>query len=214
MGVTKSAMKIHWRGTVGGIVGGRQYGQDTWRSLADTISNPNSVAQQIVRAKFKAVTQAVKMLGYAYRLGYKMFIADGKGPRALFSRQIHDNALQGDLQQGFTIDPTKVEISKGGLTPCHTIAAAVAPATQTVTVSWSDNTGVGDAEATDQLCYLLLNLTKETSIYGTDVATRAEESFSLTYPADWAGDTGYLYVFWNGKDKGCSSSKMLGVYSL
>lgn len=213
MGVTKTAMKIHWRGTVGGIVGGRQYGQDTWRSLAETINQPNSEAQLAARAKFKAISQAVKMLGYAYRLGYKMFIADGLGPRALFSKQVGRDAITGSGTE-YTLDPTKVEISKGGLTPCHTIAAAVAPATQTVTVSWSDNSGVGDAEATDQLCYLLLNFTKGVSIYGTDVATRAEETYSFTYNAAWAGDTAYLYVFWNGKDKGCSSSQMLGVYSL
>ena len=206
-------MKIHWRGTVGGIVGGRQYGQDTWRSLAESVNQPNSEAQLAARAKFKAISQAVKMLGYAYRLGYKMFIADGLGPRALFSKQVGRDAITGSGTE-YTLDPTKVEIAKGGLTPCHTIAAAATPATQTVTVSWSDNSGVGDAEATDQLCYLLLNLTKKTSIYGTDVATRAEESFSFNYSTEWAGDTGYLYVFWNGKDKGCSSSQMLGVYNL
>ena len=206
-------MKIHWRGQVGGIVGSRQYGQDTWRSMADSVANPNTEAQQTVRAKFTAVTKGVAALGYLYRLGYKMFVGDGKGPRALFSKQLHDDALMGDLQTGFSIDPTKVELSKGALTPAHSIAASVTPATQVCTVSWSDNSGVGDAEATDKLCVALYNLSKQETIDFQDVATRAAETASMTYDASWAGDTMYVYAFWNGDEKGCSACKLLGFYT-
>ena len=213
MGVTKSAMKIHWRGQVGGLVGSHQYGQDTWRSMADSVANPNTEGQQIARAKFSAVSKGAAALGYLYRLGYKMFIGNGRGPRALFSKQLYDNALIGDLQSGFSIDPTKVELSKGSLTPAHSIAASVAPATQSCTVSWSDNSGVGDAEATDKLCVSLYNMTKQETIDFQDVATRAAETASMNYDASWAGDTMYVYAFWNGDEKGCSACKNLGVFS-
>lgn len=213
MGVTKSAMKIHWRGQVGGLVGSRQYGQDTWRSLADSVNQPNTEAQLTVRAKFSVVTKAVAALGYLYRLGYKAFIADGKGPRALFSKQLYDEAIIGNMHDGFSIDPTKVMVAKGSLTPAHSIAAAVATATHTATISWSDNSGVGDAEATDNLCVQLFNSTKQVSVTAQDLATRAAETASVEYPSDWVGDTMYVYVFWDGKDKGCSASKMLGVYT-
>ena len=206
-------MKIHWRGQVGGLVGSRQYGQDTWRSLADSVNQPNSEAQLTVRAKFSCVSKAVAALGYLYRLGYKSFIADGKGPRALFSKQLFDEAILGNLQDGFSIDPTKVVIAKGSLTPAHSIAAAVQAQTHTATVSWSDNSGVGDAEATDAICIQLFNSTKQISVSAQDLATRAAETASLTYPADWAGDTMYVYAFWNGHDKGCSASTMLGLYT-
>ena len=213
MGVTKSAMKIHWRGQVGGLVGSHQYGQDTWRSMADSVANPNTEGQQIARAKFSAVSKGAAALGYLYRLGYKMFIGNGRGPRALFSKQLYDNALIGDLQSGFSIDPTKVELSKGSLTPAHSIAASVAPATQSCTVSWSDNSGVGDATSSDKLCVALYNMTKQETIDFQDVATRAAETASMNYDTSWAGDTMYVYAFWNGDEKGCSACKNLGVFS-
>lgn len=206
-------MKIHWRGTVGGIVGGRQYGQDTWRSLADSVNQPNTQAQLEARARFSFVTKAIAALGYAYRLGYKMFIGDGKGPRALFSKQVSRDAVTGDMTAGYTLDPTKVLVSRGGLTPAYNTTAVVTPATQNVTVSWTDNSGVGDAEATDQLCYLLFNASKQDSVSGEDIATRADETAEFNYPVAWAGDNLYLFLYWNGEAKGCSQSQCLGPYT-
>lgn len=98
------------------------------------------------------------------------------------------------------------------LKPTHSIAAAVAPATQTVTISWSDNSGVGSASATDKLLYCAYNSTKQESIYSDNAATRAAETCSFTYPANWSGDTLYLYAAWtNGTSE--SDSTMLGFYT-
>lgn len=213
MGVTRSAMKIHWRGTVGGIVGGRQYGQDTWRSLADSVNQPNTQAQLEARARFSFVTKTVAALGYAYRLGYKMFIGDGKGPRALFAKQVSRDAVTGNMNDGYVLDNTKVLVSRGGLTQAYNTLAVVTTATQTVTVSWTDNSGVADAEATDKLCYLLYNSSKQDSVSGEDIATRADETADFNYPAAWAGDTLYLYIYWNGDAKGCSRSQCSGPYT-
>ena len=201
--------KFH--GKLDNVVGYKRRGTHYSRMSGCVHHDRNSIKQQEVRAKFKTVTQFVAAFGGIYKEGYRHF-DETQSPRSSFFSQLWHEALDGSLAEGYTIDPAKVAIARGALTPCHTIAASVTPATQTVTISWSDNTGVGDAQATDQLMYCFFNLTKETNIYGNNVASRSEETYSFTYPADWAGDTCYLYVAWSSSIAE-SQSKMLGFYS-
>lgn len=206
MGVTKSAMKIHWRGTVGGITGSRQYGQDTWRSLPDSVYNPNTEGQQEYRARFAFISQLVAKLGYAYRLGYKAFIGDGRGPRALFSRQVGRDAVTGNHTDGYTVNYSKVLLSIGSLTNPYNITATAVAADHKVLVTWTDNSGVGDAEATDAVVLCIHNVTRGESITNYAFGVRADEGGEMVYPAAWAGDTLRVYMFMNGGDKGCSKS--------
>lgn len=201
--------KFH--GKLDNVVGLKSRGNHYTRMAGCVRHDRNTVKQRAVRAMFKVITIFIAAIGGVYREGYRHYNT-AVNQRGNFFRQIWDEAVTGSLQEGYSVDPTKVLIARGSLTPCHTIAAAVTPATQTVTVSWSDNSGVGDAEPTDELMYCFFNLTKMTNIYGNNVATRAEETYSFNYPADWAGDTCYLYVAWSSINAE-SVSKMLGVYS-
>lgn len=212
MGKISNNMKIHWIGQVGGLVGISSRGNAYWRSLAETIRNPRSQAQTEHRALFAFVSTLIRYIGPIYKDGYKHYNTR-KTQRSNFYHQLYTEAVTGNIASGFTVDYTKVLVARGNLTPCHTIAASVAPSTQTATISWSDNTGVGDASATDKLMYVFYNATKQTSVYAVNAATRAEETYSFTYPADWAGDTAYLYVAWSSGSSE-SDSKLLGIYSV
>ncbi|MCR4813080.1 MAG: DUF6266 family protein, partial [Bacteroidales bacterium] len=193
MGKSRNGMKIHWSGQVGHVVGFSRRGKDYWRSLANNYNNPRTDAQMQHRAMFAFASTVVHNVGPIYKAGYRHYNTS-LSQRANFFHQLYHNAVSGDITGGFSVDYTKMMVARGNLTPCHTIAASVAPATQTATISWSDNTGVGDASATDTIMYVFYNVTKQVSIYATGAATRAEETLSFTYPSDWAGDTAYLYV--------------------
>lgn len=205
----KDLFKFH--GKLDNVVGFKSRGTHYTRMSPCNREDSNSIKQQNTRSKFRVVTKFICGFGGIYKAGYRHYNTS-INQRANFFRQIWDEALIGSLQEGYSVDPTKVAISRGSLTPCHTIAASVTPATQTVTISWSDNSGVGEAQPTDELMYCFFNLTKDTNIYGNNVAARDEETYSFTYPAEWAGDTCYLYVAWSSINAE-SVSKMLGVFS-
>lgn len=209
MSKQKDLFKFH--GKLDNVVGFKSRGTHYTRMAPCTNNDVKTPKRLIQRAKFAAVTQFIQKFGLIYKADYHHYNTS-INQRANFFRQIWNNALIGTPEEGYSIDPTKVDISSGSLTPCHSIAASVTPASQTVTVSWSDNTGVGEAQPTDQLMFCFFNLSKETNIYGNNVASRDEESYSFTYPADWAGDTCYLYVAWaSGSSE--SVSKMLGIFT-
>ena len=209
MAKSKDLFKFH--GKLDDVVGYKRFGQHYDRMSGCTHKTSNTPKQLEIRARFKAVTSFITNIGHVYNEGYRHFNS-ALPARSSFFRQLWYDALIGNMTDGFSIDPTKVMIARGPLTPCHTIAASVATATQTITISWSDNTGVGDAQETDQLMYCFYNMTKQTNIYGNNVAARAAETYSTTYPADWSGDTCYLYVAWSSGSTE-SVSKMLGVFS-
>ena len=211
MGRTNSSMKIHWDGQTGGLVGFTVRGNAYWRSLADHVRNPRTQAQTEHRALFAFVSALIRCVGPIYKEGY-LHYNTRKPQRANFFQQLYRNAVTGDISSGFTVNYANVLVARGNLTPAYNTLAVVTASSQTVTVSWSDNTGVGDASATDTLSYALYNTSKQTNVLGTAVATRADETAEFTYPAEWAGDTLHLYLFWsNGTTE--SDSQHLGPYT-
>lgn len=211
MSKSRTSMKIHWNGQTGGVVGYTVRGNDFWRSLPNSYHDACNEAQQLSRAKLSYVSKFIHNIGGIYKAGYRHFNPSVR-QRENFAHQIYQDALSGNLTDGLVINPADVLVARGGLTPTHSIAAAVAPATQTVTISWSDNSGVGDARATDKLLYCAYNATKQESVFSDNAATRADETCSFNYPADWSGDTLYLYAAWaSGTSE--SDSSMLGFYT-
>ena len=204
-------MKIHWNGQTGGVVGYTVRGNDYWRSLPNSYNDAAVEAQVLQRSKLSYVSKFIHNIGGIYKSGYRHYNTS-KCQRSNFAHQIFQNALSGNLTDGLVINPADVLVARGNLTPTHSIAAAVAPATQTVTISWSDNSGVGDARATDKLLYCAYNATKQESVFSDNAASRSAETCSFTYPADWSGDTLYIYAAWSSGTSE-SDSSMLGFYT-
>ena len=105
MGKSRNAMKIHWNGQVGHVVGYTRRGHDYWRSLSNHYRNPRTDAQMLCRAKFAFTSAVARAIGQVYKLGYRHYNTS-KSQRANFFHQLFYNAISGDLQSGFTIDYT------------------------------------------------------------------------------------------------------------
>ena len=63
-----------------------------------------------------------------------------------------------------------------------------------VALSWSDNSGVGNASDTDFAMPLVYNANKRVAIYDMVSSCRGDEGVSLSYPSDWVGDTVHVYL--------------------
>ena len=92
------------------------------------------------------------------------------------------------------MDYTKVMVSQGGLTQV-TYAAVNWTAAQTkLTFSWTDNSGVGNALATDKAMPFIYNKDKNETIYNTAGATRTTHTMDVTVPNNWEGDKVEVYL--------------------
>ena len=84
-------------------------------------------------------------------------------------------------------------VAKGTLTGADEGTASAA-AGHIVNITWSDNSGTGDALATDNAMALLINPTKKTIMQDTTTKTRADGSLQLTVPSKWVGDLVHAYL--------------------
>ena len=213
MGVSKNAMKIHWQKTVGGVTGYSRLGRDYWRSVPNSVANPRTDAQQLVRAKMTKISQFLHQIDGIVNIGYAKYM-NGQGMTNYNKafKQVYHNALSGDTIEGLTIDPSKVLVSRGALTSVFVISATVAAATHTVSVNWSNNSGAGDAKATDKMAVVVYNSDKGITTFNANAAARSIESASLVYPDSWTGDTIYVYAFLQG-DEANADSHYLGFFT-
>ena len=196
MGKIKNPMQIHWTNNVGGVVGFHAYGNHYWRANAQSVANPNTNAQKTVRGKFTVITKTISTFVPAYKVGYKEY-AQGRSPRAEFYHQINaEGAVTGNYNDGYTIDYEKVFISRGSLLPTYSMTVSVLGSQHKISISWTDNSGQGDAEGTDQLCVCLLNQTKASCVFVENAGIRRAEAAQITYPTSWAGDTVQVFTFW------------------
>lgn len=204
---------IKWHGQVGKtLVGYKLRGEHIIRAYACSVHNPDTPAQQETRAKFSFVTKLIHKIGQCYKTGYKG-VDESRSERGMFFSNLWDDAVTGNMNDGYTVDYEKVKIARGLLLPTFAMTCSVIGAQHKVSLSWTSNAGQGDAEATDQLCVNLYNVTKGVSMFTDNGATRQTEALQVQYPTAWAGDTVYVHIFWKKPDASyCSDSQMISFF--
>ena len=202
---------VAWHGKVGKLVGWKSRGKHYFRQAGCSFHDANTVAQQETRAKLAFVSQLIHKIGVVYKLGYLNFNTS-KSQRSNFFRNLWDDAVTGNMTDGYTVDYEKVKIARGLLLPTYSMTCSVLGAQHKCSYSWTDNSGQGDAEATDKICINLYNPTKGVSMMFEDVATRAAEACQVQYSTAWAGDTVYNYIFWKKADGSCSDSILVNFF--
>lgn len=210
MGKMYKPVKVHWNGSVDGLIGYSRYGGDYFRMHANSVANPNTNAQQDARALFAGRSEAVALLNPGYKIGLKNFVSDGKGPRAICTELNRENVTGN--REAITINYSQLVMSKGSCPLPYNIVAVAAPATHTLTLSWTDNSGIYGAEQTDELFVQVINTIKKAKIYATGFS-RADETAEVNYPAGWAGDTLYAYIMINSKAGESSDTKQAGPFT-
>jgi hypothetical protein len=93
----------------------------------------------------------------------------------------------------YAIDFTKLVVTKGTLTGADD-ATATAIAGHKVTVAWADNTGTGDALATDKAMLLILNKASKKVVQDITTKTRMDATIDLTVPLSWVGQEVFVYL--------------------
>jgi hypothetical protein len=196
MGTIKKGILGGFSGKVGTVVGASWKGISYMRSLPQKVRNPRTEGQRRQRQKFTMVVELLKPLIPILRIGWKLFAKKQSAFNAVTSYLLA-NAITGDFPN-YQIDLSKLLISRGNLTPVAD--ATVSPSPGSITVSWSDNSNVGNAQPTDKLLLAIVNPQKNESITVYDQTTRQAVSQTIQTPTMWSGDTVNAYIGFISED--------------
>jgi len=169
----------------------KQFGKNTMRSKPIEVSNPKTLKQRQQRAKFSLMVELSRSFLGFIRLGFKQFAAGMSEFNAFMKSNI--KVVISGTYPDYEIDFTKLVVTRGTLVGAEAGTAAAA-AGHLVNVAWTDNSGYGDALATDKAMVLALNFDKKGEKHDVTTKTRADEALALEVPASWVGDEVHVYL--------------------
>lgn len=196
MGKISQGVLGGFSGKVGNVVGGTWKGIDYMRIKPANVSNPRTAGQVDQRSKFSTTLKFLQSMTDFLRVGFKLYANKMTQFNAAMSYNLN-NAITGSYPN-FTIDYANALVSRGGLTGAFN--AAVSSSGGLVEFTWDDNTGSGNAQATDKALLVIYNPAKDESIYDSAGAVRSATSQNLGMPASYVGDDVEAFIGFLSED--------------
>jgi hypothetical protein len=171
-------------GKVGNVVGARWRGRNIMRSLPQRGNYTPTEEQLIQREKFKAV---VAFLNPIKDVESKYF-GKKQGDKSSYNlaTSYHLKEALIETVDGYVIDYPKVLIGKGDLRGLDTPVLVAAPA-QVLDLSWTDNSGQGNADPLDTLVVVVYAPVPNLYQVFDPAGTREEAAVNLPLPAFMSG---------------------------
>lgn len=145
------------------------------------------------------------------RTGFKLYANKQTAFNAAMSYTLA-NAISGDYPD-YELNFGSALISRGSLTSATN--GAVTAAVGSISVTWSDNSGIGTAKAIDKALIAVLNADKGEAITVSAGATRTTANQSIAVPADWVGEDVQVYLGFISEDsKEVANSVYLGAVTV
>lgn len=214
MGKANQGVFGAWTKRVGNVVGRVIQGVNVYSIYQPNVSNPRTELQQSQRAKFTLLTQFFSTMTAFLRISWKSL--DGYKHGSAFSSAVGWNLKNGAVTgtyPNYSIAMNKVKVSDGNIALPYNPGATAESGTLTFT--WADNTGRGDALATDNVMVAIYNPTKDETIYSTALGVRSERTKELQCPSNWSGDQVHVYFAMRREATDeCSDSTYLGDLTL
>lgn len=196
MGSYKKGILGPFRGLVGTVIGSSWLGRKYMRSVPDSVRNPKSTAQQLVRARFSILATLAARLQQACMMGFKQLAASMQNTtRAVFMSKNWD-ATSAVSPREVVVDYSKLKISSGSTPNVIFGRADFGEQTHlTITVPFGENDGDPNRTSANDQVYLVA--------YGPDIdavavstpAARSSRRATLVLPDEWDGTSVQLYGF-------------------
>lgn len=214
MGKQFGGVFANWNGKVGNVVGRVRQGRTVLSIYQPNVANPQTDAQMKQRNKFSLMTEFMRMFSPFIKTTFHDL--DGYKTGNPFSAAIGYALKQNPFDETggvLELDYSKVPVSQGSCVMPYSPSASAEG--NSVVVTWSDNSGLGGANADDEALVLIVNVQKKQAIWQMGVVDRAERNTSIQCPTSWSGDTVQVYfAMRNPKTGECSQSDNLGAYPL
>lgn len=174
-------------------------GLNVARGYQPDVFNPNTNKQQLVRARFSAAIKLAKALRATLKLSMLSLARSLHSTMYGTFCSINWDAINASQPDDVTIDYSAMKVSKGGLqgVESDTIDWG-AQEHLTVKATFADNTGVGDADANDEVFLVLYQPELEQSVVSSS-STRSTGSVGVVLPNAWNGMTAHAYLFCVGQ---------------
>ena len=191
-------------GKVGPIVGSSWKGKAYIRSMAFSYNDANTEEQQMQRQKFGVMGKFVAGASGFVKYGFK---SQAKGMTECNAAMSYNvvNAIGGTFPN-YKVDFASVLLSKGSLAEPY--APSVTVVEDSLVLGWTDNSGVGNADANDFMMYYLYNSSKGNSVYNTEACVRSATTFTVSLPSLWSGDSVEVYIAFRSHNSAESSNSL------
>lgn len=186
MGKIKKGILGGFSGKVGNVIGSSWKGISYMRSMPQNVAQTRSAAQSAQKERFARVIGFLQPITAYLRVGYNGV----KEHQSAFNSAVSYVIKQAMTNESITY--SKVLVSHGNLTPLTEASATKSDGK--IAFAWTNNTGQGNAQATDLTMPLVYNVTKKEAVYATHGATRAEGKVDVTIPTTWSADHLEFYL--------------------
>lgn len=171
-------------GKVGTVVGASWRGIDYMRSLPKKGNRTPTEVQLLQRRRFLTVSEFLAPINPVLR---KFFGSNaGTNTRLNQAMSYHMKEAVNYAEPDFEILYNKVQISKGDLLGVQN-PTQVSTAQNSINFSWEDNSGQGEAKATDQLVVVVYAPSANLYFYSLNAGTRSAENAAVALPAYFSG---------------------------
>lgn len=184
MGTYNKGILGPFSGKVGTVVGSSWRGKDYMRSLPKKGNRIPTQVQLLQRQRFLTVTEFLTPFHPVLR---KFFGSNsGEIPRINQALSYHMKEAVNYVDPDFEILYNKVQISKGDLTSVQNPSVSSAGA-NTIKFNWDDNSGEGEALATDQLVVVVYAPSTNLYYYTLAAGNRSAATATITLPSYFSG---------------------------
>ena len=163
MGTFEKGILGPFSGKVGTVIGGTWKGIDYMRSKSSRRNFVPSQKQLVQQAKFALMMRFLQPMSALLEVTFNDYAVKQTGVNSAFSYNFK-HAIVGTYPS-FSIDYAEVLISKGTL-PNVLGPAVTSGAGSVVTFSWTDNSGVGKAQSTDEAVLVAYCPAMQQAIFG------------------------------------------------
>jgi hypothetical protein len=173
------------------VVFSRIFGKNTMRAKPLSVANPRSDGQVSQRGKFSLCVQSLRYCIGFLQVGYK-HAASGM---SAFNKAVMDNfhTIVTGTYPSLTVDWSLAVLAKGSLTGASN-PLATGPAGHKVTFTWDNNTGEGDAQASDIAMLIAIDPISKNSTTSMTSVLRSAGTADLVVPAKSIGHSVYCYI--------------------
>ena len=185
MGKIKQGVLGGFSGKVGPVIGTSWKGKAVMKARALSYNDRQSQAQLEQRMKFGLISKFVFSMAGFINEGFRNRAVDMTELNAAVAANIN-TAVTGTYPN-YQVDYTLCLVSDGNIDLPYS-PNATADGT-TLSLTWADNSGMGNAQTDDKVMVVVFNPTKNQTIYNTSLAERNERNATITLPTAWTGDT-------------------------
>lgn len=203
MGTYNKGVLGPFSGKIGTVVGSSWRGIDYMRSLPKRGNRVATAAQLLQRQKFLLVTEFLAPIQPVL----KKFFGNNTGElsRSNQAMSYHIKEAVNFVSPNFEIVFNKVQIAKGELTSI--LNPAVLAGTNALDFSWDDNSGQGEASATDQLVVVVYAPVGGLFYYTLAGGLRSAAAATINLPSYFSGLQVHSWITFasaDGKNYGTS----------